>query len=73
MLKTSSIIRIQQYSGCQHSMSKAQLPLALQQYGFQSASTGYSTIDLIPNAPKYSSEMAHNKFVTLQLNHLKSS
>jgi hypothetical protein len=54
-------------------MSKAQLPLALQQYGFQSASTGYSTIDLIPNAPKYSSEMAHNKFVTLPLNHLKSS
>lgn len=51
---------MQQYSVCQYPMSEAQLPLAMQQYGFQSVSTGYAAIDLTPDNPKFSSEMAHN-------------
>jgi len=33
--------------------------LAMEKYGFHNVRTGYATIDLTPDHPKYSPEMAH--------------
>ena len=49
----------QKYSVCQYPMNEAQMPLAMQKYGFRSVSTGYAMVDLTPDDPKYSPEMAH--------------
>ncbi|MBQ8407350.1 MAG: methyltransferase domain-containing protein [Clostridia bacterium] len=63
---------MQEYSVCQYPMSESQLPLAMQQYGFQSVATGYATIDLTPDDPKYSAEMAHNMINTIRYSAIES-
>jgi ubiquinone/menaquinone biosynthesis C-methylase UbiE len=50
---------MEKYAVCRYPMSEAELPLAMKQYGFQDIRTGYATIDLTPDDPKYPPEMAH--------------
>ncbi|MBQ7324175.1 MAG: methyltransferase domain-containing protein [Clostridia bacterium] len=49
---------MEKYAVCKYPMSEAELPLAMKQYGFQEIRTGYATVDLTPDDPKYPSEMA---------------
>ena len=46
------------YSVCKYPMSEAQLPAAMEQYGFSDIKTGYATIDLTPDDPKFSNALA---------------
>ena len=50
---------MERFSVCQYPMSESELPLAMEKYGFHNVRTGYATIDLTPDHPKYSPEMAH--------------
>lgn len=48
------------YSICKYSMNEAELPLAMEKYGFNNIRTGFATIDLTPDHPKFSTTFAHN-------------
>lgn len=48
------------YEVCKYPMTEAELPLTMKEYGFSDISTGYVAIDLTPDDPKYSSQMAHD-------------
>lgn len=41
-------------------MSEAELPAAMEKYGFKNIGTGFVTVDLTPDDPKYSAELAHD-------------
>lgn len=49
---------IEKYGVGKYSMTEQELPAAMEAYGFSDVSTGYSIIDLTPDDPKYSAEMA---------------
>ncbi|MBR6664627.1 MAG: methyltransferase domain-containing protein [Lachnospiraceae bacterium] len=49
---------MERFSICKYPMSEAELPLALQTQGFQNVSTGYAAINLTPDHPAVSSDMA---------------
>lgn len=51
---------MEKYAVCKYPMSEAQLPIAMEKYGFGDIRTGYAVIDLTPDNPKFSPEMAHN-------------
>lgn len=62
---------MERYDICKYPMSEAELPLALQAYGFRNVSTGYATINLTPDHPAVSSEMAQammnaNRYTALE-------
>jgi ubiquinone/menaquinone biosynthesis C-methylase UbiE len=46
------------YSVCKYPMSEAEMPAAMAKYGFSDITTGFATINLTPDDPNYSSEMA---------------
>lgn len=48
------------YAVCKYPMSEAELPHAMETYGFQNIKTGFATIDLTPDNPKFSSAMAYD-------------
>lgn len=48
------------YSICKYPMSESALPLEMEKYGFKNIRSGYALIDLTPDDPKYSAEMAHD-------------
>lgn len=47
------------YSICKYPMNEAELPIAMEKYGFNNISTGFATIDLTPDNPKFSAALAH--------------
>lgn len=50
----------EKYAVCQYPMSESELPIAMQKYGFKEITTGFATIDLTPDNPKYHSSMAYD-------------
>ena len=46
------------YQVCQYPMTEAEIPMSMEQNGFTAVTTEYAVIDLTPDAPKYSAEMA---------------
>lgn len=58
---------MERFSVCQYPMSESELPLAMERYGFHQVRTGYAVIDLTPDHPKYSVEMAHHIINTNRL------
>ena len=48
------------YSICKYPMSESVLPLEMEKYGFKNIRSGYALIDLTPDDPKYSANMAHD-------------
>lgn len=48
------------YAVCKYPMSEAELPLTMEAYGFQKIKTGFATIDLTPDHPRFSLDMAHD-------------
>ena len=63
---------MEEYGVCRYPMSEAELPLAMERYGFQSVSTGYAAVDLTPDDPKYPSEMAKDMINALRFCALES-
>ena len=62
---------MERFSICKYPMSEAELPLALQTHGFQNVSTGYAAINLTPDHPAVSSDMAQaminaNRYTALE-------
>ncbi len=51
--------RIRQYEICKYPMTEAQLPAAMEQYGFHTISTGYAVLNLTPDDPDIPKETAH--------------
>lgn len=49
-----------EFSVCQYPMTEAELPAAMEKYGFKSIKTGYVTVDLTPDSPKYSGALAYS-------------
>lgn len=50
---------MEEYSVRRYPMDEAQLPAAMEAYGFRSVSTGYATVALTPDDPAVSASMAH--------------
>lgn len=48
------------YSICKYPMSESALPLEMEKYGFKNIRSGYALIDLTPDDPRYSANMAHD-------------
>jgi ubiquinone/menaquinone biosynthesis C-methylase UbiE len=50
---------LKEYDICSYPMNEAELPLEMAKYGFQNISTEFITVNLTPDNPEYSAEMAH--------------
>lgn len=48
------------YAICQYPMNETELPVTMEKYGFKDVQTGYVTIDLTPDNPKFPAELAHD-------------
>lgn len=46
------------FAVCKYPMSEAEMPVAMSKYGFSNVSTGFATIDLTPDNPKFSASLA---------------
>ena len=44
---------------CEYPQNEAELPLCMEKYGFRNITTEYITVNLTPDHPCYSAEMAH--------------
>ena len=51
---------MEKYSICRYPMSEAQLPAAMEKYGFKDVRTGYTAIGLTPDDPRFSAALAHD-------------
>ncbi len=51
---------LEKYAVGKYSMTEQELPMAMENNGFANVSTGYTVIDLTPDNPKYSSQMAED-------------
>lgn len=49
----------QKYKVCQYAMSESELPSAMEKYGFRQISTDYLIVNLTPDNPENSQEMAY--------------
>lgn len=47
------------YNVCEYPQNEAELPLAMEKFGFKSVTTDYVTISLTPDHPHFSPKMAH--------------
>lgn len=50
----------EKYSVCKYPMSEAEMPIAMEANGFTNVCTGYAIINLTPDDPKYTADMAHD-------------
>lgn len=50
----------EKYSVCQYPMNEKEMPIAMQKYGFTDIKIGYVTVDLTPDNPKFSTNIAHD-------------
>lgn len=48
------------YSICKYPMSESEMPITMGKYGFNNIRTGFVTIDLTPDHPKFSAALAHD-------------
>ncbi|MCM1050107.1 MAG: class I SAM-dependent methyltransferase [Clostridiales bacterium] len=51
---------LEKYAIGKYSMSEQELPTAMETHGFVNVSTGYAIIDLTPDNPKYTAQMAQD-------------
>lgn len=49
---------MEEYNVCQYPMSEAELPIAMEKFGFRNVQCGYAVIPLTPDDPKYQESMA---------------
>ena len=63
---------IERYGVGKYRLSEAELPAAMERYGFSDVSTGYAIIDLTPDSPKYAPEMAETMIEAMRVNDLEA-
>lgn len=51
---------LDKYAVGKYWMNEAELPAAMEKYGFKNISTGFAAIDLTPDNPKFSDKLAHD-------------
>lgn len=51
---------MEKYAVCKYPMSEAELPTVMEKYGFKGIKTGFVTIDLTPDNPKFSAALAYD-------------
>jgi ubiquinone/menaquinone biosynthesis C-methylase UbiE len=56
-----------QYEICKYSMNESELPAAMEKYGFTDVRTGFATIDLTPDNPKFTPALAHDMINSCRL------
>lgn len=61
------------YRVCEYPQSEAELPLCMEKYGFKNVTTEYITVNLTPDNPCYSTEMAHAMIDANRQNHLDNA
>ncbi len=49
---------IDRFSVCKYPMSESEMPVSMAEYGFSNISTGFATIDLTPDNPRFSASLA---------------
>jgi len=57
---------------CKYPMTEAQIPKAMEEHGFSNVTTGYAVIDLTPDDPKYSEDMACQMIEAMRQNDLEA-
>lgn len=63
---------LDKYGVCRFPMSEAELPASMEQNGFLNVTTGYAIIDLTPDAPKYSAQMAETMIEAMRQTNLEA-
>ncbi len=63
---------LNKYGVGRFAMSEAELPASMEQNGFFNVSTGYAIIDLTPDAPKYSAQMAETMIEAMRQTNLEA-
>ena len=63
---------LDKYGVCRFPMSEAELPASMEQNGFLNVTTGYAIIDLTPDAPKYSAQMAETMIEAMRQTDLEA-
>ncbi len=63
---------LDKYGVCRFPMSEAELPASMEQNGFFNVTTGYAIIDLTPDAPKYSAQMAETMIEAMRQTNLEA-
>jgi len=51
---------LDKYAVCQYPMNEAELPSSMEKHSFRNVTTGFAVIDLTPDNPRFSPEMARN-------------
>jgi len=62
----------EKFGVCRYPVSEAGLPAVMEKYGFRDVSTSYAVIDLTPDAPKYSGQMAERMIEAERQNDLEA-
>ncbi len=63
---------LDKYGVCRFPMSEAELPASMEQNGFFNVTTDYAVIDLTPDAPKYSAQMAETMIEAMRQANLEA-
>ena len=69
---SSSDDDFEKYGIGRYRLSEAELPASMEQNGFADVTTGYAVIDLTPDAPKYSPQMAETMIEAMRQNDLEA-
>lgn len=63
---------MEKYGVCRYPMSEAELPAAMEKYGFREVRTGYAIADLTPDDPGVSPELAREMILSGKYNDLEA-
>ena len=63
---------MEKYGVCRYPMTEAELPAAMEKYGFRDVRTGYVTADLTPDDPSVSPELAREMILSGKYNDLEA-
>ena len=59
---------MEKYAICRYPMSEAELPAAMEKYGFRDVRTGYAAVDLTPDDPTVTPELAREMILSGKYN-----
>lgn len=63
---------MEQYGICRYPMSEAELPAAMEKYGFRDVRTGYAAVDLTPDDPAVAPELAREMILSGKYNDVEA-
>ena len=63
---------MERYAVCRYPMTEAELPAAMEQYGFRDVRTGYAAVDLTPDDPSVGPALARDMILSGRYNDLEA-